>query len=252
MIRIESMNNKTIKLVASLKMKKYRDKEGLFVAEGERNVCDGAEKEKPVMIFVSDGYKGKKDFSCDVYSVTESVFEKMSDTSSPQGILGVFRKKTVKAEEINEGNLLVLNGVSDPGNVGTLLRTAAAAGFKNVIADKASADVFSPKTVRSAMSAVFSLNIIQTSDLAGDIIQIKEKGYRIFCGDLGGENLYKTVMIGKLGVIVGNEANGPDAVISALADVTVSIPMEEGTESLNAAVAGSVIMYESVRQKGEA
>ena len=249
MNRIDSVNNKTVKLIASLKMKKYRDKEGLFVAEGERNVSDGAKKEAPLMVFVEDGYKGKTDFECEVYSVPRSVFEKMSDTKSPQGILGVFRKKTGFAVEIEEGNILILNGVADPGNVGTLLRTAAATGFKNIIADKTSADIFAPKTVRSAMSAVFSLQIVISENLCEDIAAVKNKGYNVFCGDLGGTDIYETDMSGKAAVVVGNEANGPEDEVVALSDVVLSIPMEEGTESLNAAVAGSVIMYESVRQK---
>ena len=91
-IKIESVNNKLIKLVSSLKMKKTRDKENLFFAEGERNVSDGVKKSTPEMIFISEEYKGNKDFPCNVYEVSEALFKKISDTETPQGILGVFKK----------------------------------------------------------------------------------------------------------------------------------------------------------------
>ena len=101
MIRIDSVSNGKIKKISGLKLKKNRDEEGLFIAEGERNVVDGAKKITPEMVFIMDGYEGEKDFPCDVYSVNRQVFEKLSDTKTPQGILGVFRKKTINTEKIS-------------------------------------------------------------------------------------------------------------------------------------------------------
>ena len=249
MRRIESVNNKLVKRIASLKIKKYRDSEGLFIAEGERNVYDGAKKQVPEAVFVCDGYEGSKDYSCEVYSVSRPVFEKLSDTENPQGILGVFKKKAIASGDIKKGNVLIFDGIADPGNAGTLMRTALAFGFNNILTDKRSVDLFSPKVVRSAMSAVFSLNISITESLAETIPLLKEKGFKIYCADMGGEEIGQVEFGCPAAVIVGNEANGVGKEVLKLADKTVGIPMSGDMESLNAAVAGSILMYEVGRKK---
>ena len=246
---IESINNKTIKFVASLKMKKTRDREGLFFAEGERNVCDGAQTQIPEMIFVSEEYKGKTDFGCEVYKVPENIFKKISDTETPQGILGVFKKKAGSLSEFAGENAIILNNLRDPGNIGTILRTAKAAGFKNIILDKGCADVYSPKTVRAAMSAIFGLNIYITDDLTDSISELKKMNYTVCAADMGGKNMFETELLSPFAAILGNEANGVDESLLEKADFVLSVPMTGEIESLNAAVAGSVIMYEAARQK---
>ena len=248
MIRIESINNKTVKNIASLKQKKYRDKTGLFIAEGERNVRDGALKQTPEAIFVSDGFGGDIEYPCDIYSVTKEVFEKISDTGTPQGILGVFKKKTVDINSFSDENILILNGVSDPGNAGTLMRTALAFGYSSVIADRGCADLYGTKSVRAAMSAVFGLKICISDNLTEDLKILKEKGYHIYCADMDGKDIRKTDFEFPLGVIVGNEANGVDGDVISLSEKKVSIPMNKEMESLNAAVAGSLVMYDSTRK----
>lgn len=250
MKRIESVNNKTIKLVSSLKLKKAREKENLFIAEGERNVIDGAKKRNPEMVFVSENYKGERSFPCDVYEVTEQVFKKISDTETPQGILGVFKKINRSLDDITDENILLLNNLRDPGNIGTLLRTAKAAGFDTVIADKGCADLYSPKTVRAAMSGIFGLNIILCNELKEAIAELKKKKYTVYAADMNGENMFHTEFEFPFGVILGNEANGVDEKVIAAAGKSVCIPMSGEMESLNAAVAGSVIMFEAARQKG--
>ncbi len=250
MKRIESVNNKIIKLVSSLKLKKSREKEGLFFAEGERNVVDGSKKITPEMIFVSEEYKGIREFSCEVYEVPEQVFKKITDTETPQGILGVFRKRNGYIEDIKGENILILNNLRDPGNIGTLLRTAKAAGFETVVADKGCADIYSPKTVRAAMSGIFGLNIVFCEKLEDFIPELKKKGYTIYAADMNGENMFHLKFSFPLGIILGNEANGVDDEVLKAAGDAVSIPMSGEMESLNAAVAGSVIMFEAARQKG--
>lgn len=250
MKRIESINNKIIKLVSSLKLKKAREKENLFIAEGERNVIDGAKKRNPEMVFVSENYKGERSFSCDIYEVTEQVFKKISDTETPQGILGVFKKINGSLKDVNGENILLLNNLRDPGNIGTLLRTAKAAGFETVIADKGCADVYSPKSVRAAMSGIFGLNIVICEDLAEIVSELNKKNYTVYAADMNGENMFRAELKFPFGVILGNEANGVDQRVMDAADKTLSIPMSGEMESLNAAVAGSVIMFEAARQKG--
>lgn len=250
MKRIESINNKIIKLVSSLKQKKAREKEGLFFAEGERNVLDGAKKITPEMVFVSEKYKGSREFLCEVYEVTEQVFNKITDTETPQGILGVFKKRNGTLEDIKGENILILNNLRDPGNIGTLLRTAKAAGFETVVADKGCADIYSPKTVRAAMSGIFGLNIVFCDSLSDFIPRLKKKGYTIYAADMNGDNMFQLKFSFPLGIILGNEANGVDEDVLKAAGDAVSIPMSGEMESLNAAVAGSVVMFEAARQKG--
>ena len=246
---IESINNKTIKFVSSLKMKKTRDREGLFFAEGERNVCDGAQTQVPEMVFVSEDYKGKTDFECEVYKVPEHIFKKISDTETPQGILGVFSKKQGSLESFGGENAVILNSLQDPGNIGTILRTAKAAGFKNIILDKGCADVYSPKTVRAAMSAIFGLNILITEDIINTLSELKKMNYTICAADMGGKNMFETELVSPVAVILGNEANGVNKSLLESADFVLAVPMSGEEEALNAAVAGSVIMYEAARQK---
>lgn len=246
---IESINNKTVKYVSSLKMKKVRDKEGVFFAEGERNVSDGAKKQTPEMIFVSEDFTGDTDFPCEVYKVTNQIFKKISDTESPQGILGVFKKNPGSLLKLNGENIIILNNLRDPGNIGTILRTAQAAGFKNVIVDKGCADVYSPKTVRSAMSGIFGLNIVATDNLVSTISELKNLGYKVCAADMNGKNMFETDLSYPLAVILGNEANGVEKEVLEASDFVLSIPMSAELESLNAAVAGAVIMYEVSRQK---
>lgn len=251
MKRIESTSNKLIKTVSSLKLKKAREKEGLFFAEGERNVNDGAKKRAPEMVFVCENYKGSREFPCEVYEVTEQVFKKISDTEAPQGILGVFAKSAGSTADIKGENILILNNLRDPGNIGTLLRTAKAAGFETVIADKGCADIYSPKAVRAAMSGIFGLNIILTDELQKCLAELKGKGYTIYSADMNGENMFDAVLSFPLGIILGNEANGVDVEAVKNADFVLSVPMSGEMESLNAAVAGSVMMYEAARQKSK-
>ena len=249
-IKIESLNNKLIKLVSSLKMKKARDKEELFFAEGERNVSDGIKKASAEMIFISEGYKGNKDFPCKTYEVSDGVFKKISDTETPQGILGVFKKKEGSLSDI-KGNAVILNGVRDPGNMGTIIRCAKAAGFDTIICDKTCTDIYSPKTVRAAMSGIFGLNAVVSENLFEDIRKLKDMGYEIIAADMDGESSFKAKLKFPLALILGNEANGIDEEILKASDRIISIPMNGEIESLNVAVAGSVLMFEAARQLTE-
>ena len=250
MERIESVNNKTIKLTASLLKKKFRAEYGLFIAEGERLVLDAIKLCEPQYIIVSQNFH-KKDFPYKTYEVPETVFEKLSDTVTPQGILAVFKTNIKKISDITPGDTIILNKLQDPGNLGTILRTAVATGIKNIVLDKNCVDIYNSKTVRSSMSAIFNLNIYISEDLENDIDFLKNNGFQVFCTALTKEskNLYSTSFLSPSAFVIGNEANGADPEIIDKCNEKIIIPMENKIESLNASVAGSIVMYEIYRRK---
>ena len=250
MERIESVNNKIIKFTNSLKVKKFRKQEGLFIAEGERLVLDAIKYAEPSYIIVSENFY-KKDFPYTTYEVTESIFKKLSETVSPQGIMAVFKTDIKNIKDITPSNTVILNRLQDPGNLGTILRTAKATGFSNIILDSECADIYNSKTVRSSMSALFNLNIFLSSSLKDDISFLKNKGFTVVGTTLQSDsvNLYKGEYEFPVAFIIGNEASGMDKDLIDLCDKKVIIPMEDGIESLNASVAGSVVMYEILRRQ---
>ncbi|MBE7029279.1 MAG: RNA methyltransferase [Clostridia bacterium] len=250
MERIESVNNKIIKLTNSLKIKKFRVKEGLFIAEGERLVLDSMKFQKPEYLIVSENFYNK-DFDVKTYVVSEEIFKKLCETVTPQGIIGVFKTSFKDISQITFENTIVLNRLQDPGNLGTILRTAKATGFKNIILDNETVDVYNPKTVRSSMSAVFNINLYQSKNLKEDIIKLKEKGFHTVGTILNekSKNLYSEEFNYPVAFVIGNEGAGIDEEIQKECDKCILIPMEEGIESLNASVACSVVMYEMFRRE---
>lgn len=251
MKEITSVKNKTVCEVKKLKQKKYRTQSGTFLAEGYRNVCDSIRKTVPKMVFLEENFALSVPPCENTYLVTKEVMKELSDTDTPQGIAAVF--DIPKEKELTSERLLLLNGVSDPGNMGTILRTALASGFTDVILDEQCADVYSPKVVRSAMSAIFSLNLIRRTSL-GDVVQkIKGKGYQVCAAALTDDavSLYETNFQQKTALIFGSESNGISEELLRLADVSYIIPMAAEIESLNVAVAAGISMYELVRRHKE-
>ena len=250
--KITSLKNELILNTKKLKSKKYRDLSGTFLAEGIKNVKDSVKLHKPEMIFVVD--EKMLDFKCDCpcYVVSEQIMKELSDTVTPQGIIGVFKIKEFEREKTSD-KILVLNGVSDPGNVGTILRTACALGFSTVLTDSKTADIYSPKIIRSAMSAVFALNILRCECLEKEISALKNEGYKFYVSCLS-EKSCDIKDIGeteKCMLAVGNEANGVEESIINLADMLYIIPMEKTIESLNVAVAAGISMYSFVSKRND-
>lgn len=235
---ITSTDNAKVVEVAKLSDKKYRKSTGLYVIEGERLVRDALKYGAEVVdIFVKETAAEKFAFEGQI-SVSDRVFAKMCDTVTSQGVLAVV-KKPQRPLASPKGNCLVLDGLQDPGNVGTLIRTAAACGFTDVYAAN-SVDVYSPKVLRSAMSAHFCVNVWQ-ADIK-DVFEVLPDA-QIVAADMDGENIFDTEICGKVAVVLGNEGNGLSQFAKEHADKVVSLPMENNFESLNVAVAGSVIMY---------
>lgn len=237
---IRSTDNTNVKRAAKLQQKKFRDESGLYRAEGERLIRDIAAWDSTLIaeLFISESYyvlHNRRDFNIETHILSDIVFEKLSETENSQGIIAVVRKNVSKP--LAAERCLFLDRVRDPGNLGTIIRTAAAFGFTDIIC-RDCADVYGAKTVRSAMSGVAVCNYPSMT-----ITDIRTAGYTVICADLAGTSLhaYKAGKQ-KLCLVIGNEANGISDEILCAADVRLRIPMEN-MESLNAAVSAGIMMY---------
>ncbi|MBR1909819.1 MAG: RNA methyltransferase [Lachnospiraceae bacterium] len=253
---ITSTSNEKIKRVTMLvNNAKARRKEGLFAVEGLRiasEIPEGVLEE----CYVSEGFAAEHEISevfgyeTDTVVVSSSVFKKMSDTQNPQGILCVCRKNEETADDflagrrIGELRLLILEGIQDPGNLGTMIRTAEGAGFDAIIADENTVDVYNPKVTRSTMGSLFRMPVIYTQDLPAFIDDIKQSSVTVYAAHLDGKKSYREVRYGsRIAFLIGNEGAGLSDEITKKADELVRIPMQGKLESLNAAVAAALLMY---------
>ena len=237
---ITSMDNAKVQEVAKLADKKYRKLSQSYVIEGERLVRDAIlHGAKVLNIFIAESAKGKLDFA-DAIVVSDRVFSKMSTTVNSQGVLAVAQIPQAQLSA-PKGNCLILDNLQDPGNIGTLIRTAVACGFTDIYAVNC-ADVYSPKVVRSAMSAHFCLNLHQTDDIK-QAFEVASNCTILAC-DMGGKNIFDCKFEGNVALVLGNEGNGLSNFSRQNAHQTISLPMANNFESLNVSVAGSVIMYQ--------
>ena len=253
---ITSRDNKYVKLAKSLCTKQGRDKECMFIIEGYRNVNDASLKGAEIeYILVSD--KCNYDLSPlkkhKIYTLAPKIFDYVSDTVTPQGVMAVCRMREVSFSDVNlkEKSLIVVcENLQDPGNVGTIIRTADAAGAACVIMTKGSCDIYNPKVTRSVMSSLFSVKVIRNKNIDAIFGFLKNNSVKSIAGALTDKSvsLFDCTLKGSCALFIGNEGNGltPDTVKRC--DETVTIPMLGGAESLNASIAASVMMYEHVRQ----
>ena len=236
---IKSADNRTVKHIAKLKDKKYRDEYNEFFAEGYKNVLDTV-KARPELIkslvFSESAYSefGEKFADFNTIVLADYVFDKITDTKSGQGVLAVIEKPQSSAPKSD--CCILLDRVRDPGNVGTILRTAVACGYDVVLNN--CADVYSPKVIRSAMSAAVKCNI--GIDISPD--EIKKAGYSLIVADMKGDSVFDASRQDKYCIVVGNEAEGVSEDVKAQADKLLSLP-QSNMESLNAAVAAAVMMF---------
>lgn len=181
--------------------------------------------------------------------VTEKVFSGITDVTNPQGILAVIGKNTdIKEIDYNQNLFLVLDNIKDPGNMGTILRTADSVNLKQIIVAKGTADCYNPKVVRSTMGAIFRVKVIECEDLKKVLKEMKKRKIKVYATDLQTDKSIYDVDYQKSAIIIGNEANGVSRDILELADEKIKIPMIGKTESLNAAVATGIILYEAIRK----
>ena len=245
---ISSRDNKIIKLLISLQKKSGRVKHSLYIAEGKR-LCNEAfiwAKDKIDFIVVSDSFYKENNVDLndtDIYILPDDLFSKVSDTETPQGILCVLKYNLTPSSLSGSDNILILDGVSEPGNMGTILRTAEAMGFFDIYITKGSADIYSPKVIRSTMGAIFRLNF-HFADNYNFIDTLKKAGYKIITTALHNSiNLDETTVYSKNAIVIGNEANGVSSTIMEKSDIITRIEMAGNAESLNAAIAAGIVMY---------
>ena len=252
---ITSSQNSKIKLVRALlgRAKERRDANA-FVVEGVRLVEEAISSNWGFQYGLYDeslNEKGKslveglKFGGVEVEEVSESVMKSLSETETPQGILAVLELTQLPIPNYLNF-ILILDQIRDPGNLGTLLRTAAAAGVQAVLLPPETTDAFAPKVVRSGMGAHFRLPI---HSMTWDEIRAQANGLQIFLADMDGQPCWETDLHQPLALIIGGEAEGVSDEARKLAIQKISIPMAGNVESLNAGVAGSVLMFEVVRQR---
>lgn len=241
---IKSKENKFFKRIKKLKTKKYRDKEKLFIAEGHK-FLDFKEVPKYIVIREEcDRYEEKiAAFNCEKYILSEALFNEITTQENSQGIILIYEMRDGEMEAL-EDNIVVLDRVQDPGNLGTIIRVADAAGYKDIILTKGSVDVYNDKCVRSSMGSLFNMNILYRE--AGELLKdLREKGYKLSVTALATDAVsYSEMKLGERNAIIfGNEGQGVAQEIIDTADQKVIIPIYGSAESLNVAMASGIMLY---------
>jgi len=257
---ISSKDNEIVKNVRKLKEKKFRDLENKFIVEGIKLVGEAIKEDAIISLIViceeciNDGTIDKEllyqiaKYEC-IY-VTEKVYDFLTDVQAPQGILAVIQKKNQNNKiDYTQDIIIALDGIQDPGNLGTIIRTVDSANLNQIIVSKDTADCYNPKVVRSTMGAIFRVNIIEVEDLIQTLTQIQSNKFEVVVTALDTENSIYDIEYKNKVIVIGNEANGVSKAVQEIAEKKVKIPMLGKTESLNASVASGIMIYEYVRGK---
>ncbi len=258
---IKSSKNDRIKYIKSLSQKKNRWKERKYVIEGIRAIMQMIENSSNIReVYYSDRvrelYQGEEvlrlaeDAGIDTVEISEEVFDSLTETESPQYILAVASLDLHELEEVIEKGrkLILLDRIQDPGNLGTIIRTAEAMGFNGVVIIKGTADIYNSKVLRSTMGV--DLPAVHFDSAERAISELKKSGIKIISTSLDAEKMPHDVDLSdNIAIVIGNEARGISEEVELNSDELIKIPMVGSAESLNAAVASSMIMYESLRQK---
>lgn len=247
---ISSKSNAKIKNVKKLlSSAKERRLQGVLVIEGLRLVREAA-PEMFEQLFLSESLSKVGEFDTSLYKnveiVSDEVFRSLSDTVTPQGVLAVVKQPSWTLEQLSFENgcrLLLLDDIQDPGNLGTILRTAEAAGVDMVIMSEGCADIFNPKVIRSTMGSIFRLPFV-TDDLVSVIEMLKTEGVTVYGAALEGSSDYREVEFSeKTAIVIGNEGNGISGNVLNAVNEKIRIPMKGQIESLNAAVSAAILLY---------
>ncbi len=257
------LSNKRLRELSRLKGKKFRHEKGSFIVEGARSIEELLNSDWKVELLL---YSLAFDRTAKAQSILEKASQKqipvqkvksdildgMSETVAPAGIVCIVKAKSLSLLEFLErkpNTVLAVDEIKDPGNLGTLIRTADAAGMEGVILSKETAELYNSKVVRSSSGSIFHLPIVERADLYGCMVRLKEEGFRIFASAVDmGEPYYQVDYSGKVCLIIGSEAEGVGIGLLNLADEVVNIPIRGKAESLNASVAGGILMYQMVRK----
>ena len=259
---LSSAQNTYLKMLKSLQTKKGRRDNGLFLVEGSRlvqEIC--APWQMDALVLTEMYYEQNEDWrvltekypQAKVVVVPEEIFKSMADTQHPQGILAAVRMKEFTFEDLvkkEDPFLILLEDLQDPGNGGTILRTADAAGADGILCSKGTVDFYSPKTVRASMGSIFHLPVVQVEDFTQGILRLQEKGIRVLAAHLqGSKPHFEADFTGGCGIMIGNEGNGLTDTAADAANERVRIPQPGRAESLNASVAAGILIYEALRQR---
>ena len=264
---ITSTNNNQIKNIIALNKKaRERKAQRLFVVEGIRAVAEVPGSLLDAIYYVEgfqdteDGKKildelAKKVQGVPMEEVALNVFKSMSDTVTPQGILALVKLQEYSLEDVlgtdKPAHIVILESLQDPGNMGTIIRTAEGAGATGIIMNSTTVDLYSPKVVRSTMGSIFRVPHIMVNDLEATVKTLEQiYGVSVYAAHLKGYRNYDEMdFVGPTAFMIGNEGNGLTEQLSELATSYLKIPMEGQLESLNASVAASILMYETHRQR---
>lgn len=233
----------------------FRREERCFPVEGIRMIREVPPAQRRELFLTGKALQEHPELSTwcsNVETVADHVMEKLADTRSPQGMVAVVSMPvsgSLDAKDRDDPLIFLLDGVQDPGNVGTIIRTAEAVGAAEVILSRDSADPYSPKVVRSTMGAIFRVPLRIEDDLPSLLWEMKQRKIRICGMHLSGTDFYRMDLTGPLTVLIGSEGNGLSPEVAAEADTLLRIPMDGQVESLNAAVSAAVVGYEAYRQR---
>ena len=267
---ITSKSNPTVMRVRSLTEKKYRDEYGLFRTDGVKLAAElFSHGIVPELVIFKESSKEKvlsrigENFpDCDAVVLSDAVFDRVSEEKSPEGIICEVKhldnhgkiatiNKDTLFFHVNE-RIILLESVRDPGNLGTVIRSAAALGANSIIISSDCADIYNPKTVRASMGAIFGINVLTTEDLARTVTELRKAGRKVFAAALDRQAMALDRVRLEEGdcFVVGNEGHGLSQAVLDVCDAKVFIPISVGAESLNAAIAASILLWEQKRQLG--
>ncbi len=257
---ITSTSNPKVKQTAALvKKARFRKETGLFVVEGPK-MFEELPPDRLEEVYVTEAFYQNSSHkkilarAGRMEIVSKEVMRAMSDTQTPQGVLAVARQyRYTMADLVREDRpalIMILETVQDPGNLGTILRAGEGAGITGILMDENTADIYNPKVIRSTMGSIYRVPFVTAAQLPQALSSLKKQGIRLFAAHLDGKQDYDQADYkGNTGFLIGNESRGLSEETAALADTLIKIPMEGNVESLNAAVAASVLMFESSRQR---
>lgn len=264
---ITSLKNDQIRFIKSLSIRKNREENKCFFVEGLRGVCEGilaGTKVRQLVLsqtFVNSSFYrdllaktgSVEDFSPEsvLLIVSDEVFKAISETETPQGVAAIF--EIGETPKIEGDSVVLLENLQDPGNMGTVIRTADAAGFDAVVCTRGCVDVYNQKVIRSTAGSIFHIPVIQSGLSGADIADVlKSKGYVLYAAHpRGNVSCFDEPFVGKSCIVIGNEANGLTDNMIDKCDVLLTIPMPGKAESLNASVAAALLIYEKTRKKAK-
>lgn len=258
--KITSASNPRVKRLTALRKKaKSRREEQAFILEGERLYRDTPREFLKEIYMTEEFLEDKLGGTAqeDITIITPQIMQKISDTDTPQGVLCVAKMPSYERADLlgDEKSckplLLLLENIQDPGNLGTMMRTAEAAGVTGVLMSRDTVDLFNPKTVRATMSAIFRVPFLYTDDLVGEIHRLQgENGVAVYAAHLRASKPYDEAdCTGACAFLIGNEGNGLTDEAADAATARVHIPMQGNIESLNAAMAAGILLFEGARQR---